>query len=102
MWIHPSAWSAPIMETNPTPTLYDRLGGAGAIDAALRLFYEKILADPMVAPFFARTNVNRLIAQQRNFIGSAIGGPQGYRGPDMRTPHPRDALQGPPLPPGAT
>ena len=73
-----------------TPTLYQRIGGADAIEAAVRLMYDKILDDPMVAPFFARfapSRWERLVRMQCDFIGSAIGGPETYTGRDMSTVH---------------
>ena len=33
-------------------SLFERLGGEAAIDAAVDVFYEKVLADPSLAPFF--------------------------------------------------
>ena len=73
-----------------TPTLYQRIGGADAIEAAVRLMYDKILDDPMVAPFFARfapSRMERLVRMQCDFIGSAIGGTEVYTGGDMPSVH---------------
>ena len=33
-------------------SLYQAIGGADAIDAAVDRFYDKVLADPLLAPMF--------------------------------------------------
>jgi len=39
--------------------LYDRLGGAPAIDAVAALFCRKVLADPSLASYFGDADMNR-------------------------------------------
>jgi len=78
------------METaTTTATLYQRIGGAPAIAAALDLMYVKIVADPDLAPYFERVNVARHAAKAGDFVGAALGGPEVYRGKDMRSAHAR-------------
>jgi hemoglobin len=79
------------METTTT-TLYDRIGGAPAVEAAVRGMYDRILADPELAPFFARTNFEHLVRRQCAFIGAALGGPEVYTGRDMAAAHRRHAI----------
>src|SRR5690349_56598 len=83
-------WSPASMES--TPTLYDRLGGAAAIDAALALMFDKLLADPQLAPYFEKVNVARHFAKISTFVCAALGGPQVYAGKDMRSAHARLAI----------
>ena len=40
------------IEAKSRTTLFDRLGGQGAIDAFVPLFYEKVLADDRINQFF--------------------------------------------------
>ena len=68
-------------------SLYDTIGGAGAVHAAVDDFYSRVLADPRLAPFFAHTDLNRLKAHQRSFIAAALGGPEIFAGRDMKTAH---------------
>ena len=68
-------------------SLFDRLGGSPAIDAAVEQFYVRVLADPMLSPFFARTKIPWLKKQQKAFFTTALGGPEIYRGRDMKTAH---------------
>ena len=50
------------------PTLYDRLGGADALEAAVELFYNKVLEDERVRDFFAETDMDKLRREQFNFM----------------------------------
>ena len=68
-------------------TIFDAIGGAPAVQAAVDDFYVRVLADPALAPVFAGADMNRLKAHQRAFIAAAIGGPQLYTGRDMATAH---------------
>jgi methyl-accepting chemotaxis protein len=68
-------------------SIYDRIGGAPAISAAVDKLYERILADPDLNPFFDLVNIDHVKRQQRLFFGQALGGPEVYRGPSMRAAH---------------
>ena len=50
--------------TNPNGSLYDKLGGPEALEAAVDLFYEKVLADERLKGFFEGTNMMRLVIKQ--------------------------------------
>ena len=66
------------------PSLYDRLGGKAAVAAAVDRFYERLLADPDLRPFFAQANLSRLRKRQGQFFAQALCGPAGYKGPGMQ------------------
>ena len=68
-------------------SIYDSIGGASAVRAAVDDFYVRVLADPKLAPFFTETDMDRLKAHQRSFIAAAIGGPEIFAGRDMATAH---------------
>ena len=68
-------------------SLYDRLGGANAIDAAVDIFYRKMLSDDRVSGYFDDTDMDRQIAKQKAFLTMAFGGPNSYSGKDMREAH---------------
>jgi len=76
----------------PAPTLFERIGGIPAIKAAVDLFYEKVLADETLAPFFTGTNMAWLKGRQSAFFAQALGGPALYKGKDMRNAHARLAI----------
>lgn len=68
-------------------SLYERLGGADAVNAAVDIFYRKMLADDRVSSFFDNTDMDRQIAKQKAFLTMAFGGPNNYSGKDMREGH---------------
>lgn len=68
-------------------SIYARLGGDAAIDAAVELFYVKVLADDRVNHFFEDVNMNRQKKRQKAFLAAAFGGPVAYEGKDMRAAH---------------
>ncbi|NJD06567.1 MAG: group 1 truncated hemoglobin [Methylococcaceae bacterium] len=70
-------------------SLYDRLGGEGAVDAAVDIFYRKVLADERINRFFEGVDVQKQAAKQKAFLTFAFGGPNNYTGTDMRTAHAR-------------
>ncbi|MDJ0946344.1 MAG: group 1 truncated hemoglobin [Kiloniellales bacterium] len=68
-------------------SLFDRLGGAPAVEAAVELFYQKILADPQISHFFEGTNMAIQQAKQKAFLTMVFGGPARYSGQDLRRAH---------------
>lgn len=73
-------------------SIYDEIGGAAAVSAAVDDFYRRVLADPPLAPYFDGTDVKRLKTHQRAFIAAAIGGPEPYLGRNMAEAHARLAI----------
>ena len=73
--------------TLATKTLFDRLGGEAAIEAAVVSFYEKVMADASLAPFFAHLDMGAQIKKQIAFMTMAFGGKTQYTGRDLRTAH---------------
>jgi hemoglobin len=61
-------------------SLYDRIGGDAAIGALVGRFYQRVLADPELAPFFEGIPMDKLRLMQREFFAAALGGPIRYTG----------------------
>jgi hypothetical protein len=76
-------------------SLYDDLGGAAAVKAALDKFYPKVVADPRTSPFFEGVNLKGLKKQLEPFVTMALGGPNNYHGPTLRQSHRPPRIQGP-------
>jgi hemoglobin len=74
-------------------TLYERIGGEPAIRTAVDLFYERVLADPLLVDFFAGISLGRLKAHQFSFLSQALGGPRQYSGASMQDAHRRLAIE---------
>ena len=70
-----------------TETLYDRIGGKDAVNAAVDLFYEKVLADRRINHFFTDVNMDRQRTHQKRFLAYAFGGLPTYDGKNMREAH---------------
>jgi hemoglobin len=68
-------------------SLYDRLGGYGAISAVVDDFVANVAADKRINKFFAKANVPRLKARLVEQLCQASGGPCVYTGADMKTAH---------------
>jgi hemoglobin len=45
--------------------LFVRIGGEGAVNAAVELFYTKVLADDRVKDFFTQTDMNKQRMMQK-------------------------------------
>ena len=74
-------------EAKESKSLYDRIGGEAAVNAAVELFYRKVLNDYRINRFFDKTDMEEQIAKQKAFFTMAFGGPNEYTGKDMRTVH---------------
>jgi hemoglobin len=75
-------------------SLYEELGGAAAINAAVDLFYSKVLNDTEVSYFFDGLSMDRQKGMMRHFLTFAFGGPNNYTGRGMRVAHQRQRDQG--------
>lgn len=85
--VFPSAGFAEEKRKVDPGSIYARLGGEAAIDAAVDLFYEKMLADERIAFFFEDVNMKVQIRKQKEFLSAAFGGPIPWTGEDMRKAH---------------
>lgn len=72
-----------------TGTLYQKIGGEKAIDAAVDLFYRKVLADERIKHFFDGVDMEKQGKMQKNFFTFAFGGPHHYNGKNMKSTHAR-------------
>lgn len=68
-------------------TVYEQLGGEPAMDAAVKLFYEKVLADEHIARFFDQIDMEKQLKKQKRFLTMITGGPNNYTGRSMRAAH---------------
>lgn len=75
------------MESSSAHSLYQELGGEAAVDAAVDVFYRKVLSDDRVSRFFDDVDMDRQIAKQKAFLTMVFGGPAAYTGKDMRSGH---------------
>jgi hemoglobin len=68
-------------------TIFEQIGGAPAVNAAVDIFYRRVLTDPVISHFFDDVDMDRQIGKQKAFLTMAFGGPNQYTGADMRKAH---------------
>ncbi|CAG0999414.1 Group 1 truncated hemoglobin GlbN [Gammaproteobacteria bacterium] len=76
------------------PTLFEQLGGEAAVNAAVDIFYRKVLNDDRISRFFEGVDMEKQAAKQKAFLTMAFGGPHNYTGLDMRKGHAHLVAQG--------
>jgi len=74
-------------ESTVDNSLYEQLGGEAAVNAAVDVFYRRVLADAYVIRFFEGVDMEKQAAKQKAFLTMAFGGPHNYSGKDMREGH---------------
>ncbi|BCK87958.1 hypothetical protein MIZ01_1755 [Sideroxyarcus emersonii] len=75
-------------------SIYQQLGGEAAVNAAVDIFYRKVLKDARISHFFAGVDMDKQAAKQKAFLTMAFGGPHKYTGEDMRRGHAHLVKQG--------
>lgn len=73
-------------------SLYERIGGAPAVEAAVDVFYRRVLADSHISHFFDDTDMDAQRSKQKAFLTMAFGGPNEYTGKDLSDAH-RDLVR---------
>src|SRR5215467_14513179 len=68
-------------------SVYEAIGGRAALVAAVDDFYGRLLADPVLGPFFPGGVGPKHRAYVVTALGEALGGPERYRGPDITGSH---------------
>lgn len=68
-------------------SVYEQIGGAAAVNAAVDIFYRRVLSDPLISDFFDDIDMDRQIGKQKSFLTMAFGGPNQYSGKAMREAH---------------
>jgi len=68
-------------------SLYEKLGGDPAVDAAVDIFYRKVLLDDRINQYFDGVDMAGQAQKQKAFLTMVLGGPNNYTGKDMREGH---------------
>jgi hemoglobin len=72
---------------NQTITLFERIGGMPAVNAAVDIFYKKVLADETLEHFFTQVPMQAQSGKMKAFLAYAFGAPMPYTGSKMRDAH---------------
>lgn len=73
-------------ERTPTSALLN-IGGSQAVAAVVEEFYQRLLADPVTAPFFQNVPLGQLKRHQVMLLVKVLGGPDRYRGRGLGEAH---------------
>ncbi|MEZ6094352.1 MAG: group 1 truncated hemoglobin [Pirellulaceae bacterium] len=77
-------------------TLFEKIGKRPGIERLVGAFYHRVLADPLLSPFFEETSIEKLKEMQIAFFTIALGGPEpplevslyeSHRGKGIRRKH---------------
>jgi len=68
-------------------SLYERIGGAAAIEALVDRFYVRVIADDGLRPYFDHVALDKLQRMQVEFFSAALDGPVSYSGRSMTHAH---------------
>jgi hemoglobin len=66
---------------------YDAIGGGPAVSAVVNDFYERVLGDPQLAPYFEGVDMPRLKRHQVLLVTQVLGGPKNYDGRSLEEAH---------------
>ena len=75
------------MEATTQSTLFTRIGGMGAVNAAVDLFYQKVMQDQRVNHFFRHIDMEKQSGKLKAFMAYAFGAPLPYSGKALRAAH---------------
>jgi hemoglobin len=68
-------------------SLYDRIGGDTAVMATVRGFHDRLVADPLLQPFFEGLDMEEQARVHVGFLMMAFGGAERYTGRDLGVAH---------------
>lgn len=67
--------------------IFQQLGGVEGMSQLVEEFYQRVLKDDQLAPFFRNVDMKRLHTMQYQFLCSAFGGPIHYSGSELQAIH---------------
>ena len=70
-------------------TLFERAGGFPKVSKIVSRFYDRVLDDPKLAPFFTGVDMKRQIDHQTKLIASLMGGPASFSDEHLARVHAR-------------
>jgi hemoglobin len=82
------------MRADGNPSPYERIGGDRAVEEIVFAFYQRVIADPELSEFFRDTDIDRLLAMQREYVATALGGPGTYSSSALRDAHSGRGIRG--------
>ena len=68
-------------------TIFERNGGFATVRKVVSTFYDHVLEDDVVAPYFEGIDMRRQIDHQSKFISAVMGGPGSYTDDHLQRVH---------------
>lgn len=68
-------------------SIFEEIGGDAAVNAAVDIFYGKVMADPLLTPFFAGVDMNSQGRKQKAFFTTIFKGNSAGAAEYMRRAH---------------
>jgi len=68
-------------------TMFERYGGLPFVTRLTLRFYDRVLASGRLAPFFANSDMQRLVEHQAKFLSTVMGGPASYSNAVLHETH---------------
>ena len=68
-------------------TLYEKYGGFSQVSKIVLSFYDTLLDNDEIGPFFDDVDMSRIVDHQTKFIASLLGGPASYTDNQLRQLH---------------
>lgn len=68
-------------------TLFEKIGGTPSVELMVTAFYQRVLADPLLSPFFENTPIEKLEKMQVSFFTIALGGDEPDKMPSISAAH---------------
>lgn len=68
-------------------TIFERYGGFASVRKVVSTFYDYVLDDEVMQPYFAGVDMRRLIDHQSKFISAVMGGPASYSDDHLKRVH---------------
>lgn len=75
------------MQTISQATIFERIGGMAAVNAAVDIFYAKVTEDSRISHFFRHIDMEKQGGKLKAFLAYAFGAPMQYKGKKMREAH---------------
>lgn len=75
------------MQSKAQQSLFERIGGMPAVNAAVDIFYAKVITDLRVGHFFRHLDMKTQSAKLKAFLAYAFGAPLHYDGKSMAAAH---------------
>lgn len=73
----------------PEQSLFEKYGGFSRISKVVMTFYDAVLENDDIGPFFDNIDMARMVDHQTKFIASLLGGPAAYSDIQLQKMHAR-------------